>query len=126
MGGWEGVDIDRRTYLGAKQMKDEKRVRTKSKRREQMSFELLSDKEQQHGNVRKSKGAAKAMPRDAAKWPLGCGKERQLKCNICTIDSWLESNQLGGRTPKQPCGSGEKIHLTPVRLWRPVRPVSPV
>lgn len=71
VGGREGVDIDRRTYLGAKQMKDEKRVRTKSKRREQMSFELLSDKEQQHGNVRKSKGAAKAMPRDAAKWPLG-------------------------------------------------------
>lgn len=37
-GGGGGFDIDRITYLGAKQMKDEKRVRIKSKRREQTSF----------------------------------------------------------------------------------------
>lgn len=53
-----------------------------------------------------SEGNAKRRCK-VATWPR-CGKERQLKCNICTIDSWLESNQLGGRTPKQPYSSGER------------------
>lgn len=73
-----GVDIDRITYLGAKQMKDEKRVRTKSKRREQMSFLAALGQRAATWQCEEIKGCSEGNAKrrcQVATWPR-CGKER--------------------------------------------------